>query len=77
MNPRIRELAKEARQYAEWTTPQGLEWFEPFQKKFAELIVGECLDVIAMRMYLGPAEICRQECKALASEIKEHFGVEA
>jgi hypothetical protein len=44
--------------------------------KFAELIVKECLDVVAMRIYLGPEEICRQECKALASEIKEHFGVE-
>jgi hypothetical protein len=45
-------------------------------KRFAELIVAECLDVVAMRIYLGPEEICRQECKALASEIKEHFGVE-
>lgn len=44
-------------------------------KRFAELIVRECLDVVAMRIYLGPEEICRQECKALASEIKEHFGV--
>ena len=45
-------------------------------KRFAELIVKECLDVVAMRIYLGSEEICRQECKALASEIKEHFGVE-
>lgn len=46
MNERIKELAKEAQQYAEWTTPQGLEWFKPFQEKFAELIVQECLNVL-------------------------------
>jgi hypothetical protein len=52
------------------------EYHEVYNKKFAEMIVRECLDVAAMRIYLGPEEICRQECKALASEIKQHFGVE-
>jgi hypothetical protein len=71
MNERIRELAEQTG-WAEHIRykPTRIEI-----EKFAELIVRECLDVVAMRIYLGPEEICRQECKALASEIKEHFGV--
>jgi hypothetical protein len=77
MNERIRELIREA----ESTTNEGIgfegqEYLDMLMERFAELIVQECLDVVAMRIYLGPEEICRQECKALASEIKEHFGVE-
>jgi hypothetical protein len=80
MNERIRELLEQAgihfgrsatldgNNIARFVTTSDME-------KFAELIVKECLDVVAMRIYLGPEEICRQECKALASEIKEHFGV--
>lgn len=67
MNERFKELAIQAKLHMV---------SEPRMQEFAELIVQECLDVIAMRIYLGPAEICRQECKALASEIKEHFGIE-
>jgi hypothetical protein len=70
MNERIKELVEQA------TGAEEYDGFRYFNKaKFAELIVAECLDVVAMRIYLGPEEICRQECKALASEIKEHFGV--
>lgn len=77
MNTRIQELAKQTGYI--WHAsgdPQIYEFTPEKLNEFAELIVRECLDVIAMRIYLGPAEICRQECKALASEIKEHFGVE-
>jgi hypothetical protein len=72
MNERIRELAKQADDY-ERKLGKGIGPTK--DEKFAELIVKECIDVVAMRIYLGPEEICRQECKALASEIKEHFGV--
>ena len=44
MNEKIKELAEQAQQYAEYTTPQGLEWLPTFQEKFAELIVRECID---------------------------------
>ena len=44
MNERIKELAKEAQWYAECTTPQGLEWFDSFKEKYAELIIKECLN---------------------------------
>ena len=70
MNKRIRELADKC-----YGPNLGGDW-DFNEMKFAELIVRECLDVVAMRLYLGPEEICRQECKALAADIKEHFGVE-
>ncbi len=79
MNERIRELVGQAKFIAEETINKKISKnaeLDAFAEKFAELIVAECLDVVAMRIYLGPVEMCRQECKALASEIKEHFGVE-
>ena len=47
MNERIRELAKEALDYAEKNqlaeVPQ--HWFKLYNEKFAELIVRECADL--------------------------------
>ena len=72
MNERIRELAKQAG-YQEDMFGIG-HWDMPECKKFAELIVQECIDIIApysVRMsrpgeeYLHPIQ-----------EIKQHFGVE-
>jgi hypothetical protein len=65
MNERIKELVEQAQQYAEYTTPQGLEWLPAFQEKFAELIVRECAEVAYKRsVHSGP------------SDIFKHFGVE-
>jgi len=82
MNKRIKQLAEQA--HVTVLTTKGMEnivdgcyIISPDKlDKFAELIVAECLDVVAMRIYLGNNEMCRQECKALAADIKEHFGVE-
>ena len=75
MNERIKLLAEQCR--IETYGVNGELLAADFdEQKFAELIVADCLDVVAMRIYLGPEEICRQECKALAADIKEHFGVE-
>jgi len=64
MNERIKELAVQAEYYAEYTTPQGLEWLPTFKEKFAELIVREC------------AEIADKAEPYKASDlIKQHFGV--
>jgi hypothetical protein len=79
MNERIKQLAEQANLWVMENSPSSHILSGSNQKfldKFAELIVADCLDVVAMRIYLGPVEMCRQECKALASEIKEHFGVE-
>ena len=81
MNERIKELAEQAQQYAEWTTPQGLEWFDAFKEKFAELIVRECLD-IALEVRGDPATDTHyvigydRACEKMIGGIKEHFGVE-
>jgi hypothetical protein len=44
MNERIKELADKAQEYAEWMTPQGLEWLDNFKEQFAKLIIEECVD---------------------------------
>ena len=69
MNERIKELAEQAEYYAEYTTPQGLEWLPTFKEKFAELIVKETMQVVANNLpqntYLD-----------VADAVIEHFGVE-
>ncbi len=90
MNERIRELAEQAQQYAEYTTPQGLEWLPAFQEKFAELIVRECMAmcVNVSADYLKhrkAADDFRDKniyaegeavCDILRYKMKKHFGVE-
>ena len=80
MNERIRELLVSMGIDLHYTPDHGyvLEnfTFEPDSEKFAQLIIQDCLAVIEKRMDLGTDERCREECKALISEIKQHFGVE-
>ena len=45
MNDRIKELADKAQEYAEWMTPQGLEWLDNFKEQFAKLIIEECATI--------------------------------
>ena len=84
MNEKIKQLANQAQQYAECTTPQGLEWFDVFKEKFAELIVRECIDKITT-YNLVPGHSAKWEdiydiharlLDDLGEELKEHFGVE-
>ena len=75
MNERIKELAEEAQQYAEYTTPQGLECFDTFKEKFAELIVRECVDVLNKR-YMGDQNREDMEVRRCIDDVKEHFGIE-
>jgi hypothetical protein len=44
MNERIKELSKQAQQYAEYVTPQGCECLDTFKEKFAELIVKDIME---------------------------------
>ena len=65
MNERIKELAEQATTYIEPTANSGEGWI--FDKeKFAELIVRECMDVVAKKCASPTAY------NALA----EHWGVE-
>ena len=78
MNERIRELYEQARLQAKSIDadldPQG--WMDLYHKKFAELIVRECV-MLCDKVYdqndnvkiQAGATFCRED-------IKEHFGVE-
>ena len=84
MNKRIREFAEQC-----WeATKYGPPWFD--SKKFAELIVRECANVLraeSERLYKLSAEekdelfasnfeICAEKCVDNEVAIREHFGVE-
>ena len=76
MNERIKELSKQAADYANTYSDAGADvWFEIYNKKFAELIVGECVQVCADRgthhdgLYSAWADDC-------SKRIGKHFGVE-
>jgi hypothetical protein len=78
MNERIRELAVEARNYAldekriyerVHNTEQCMEEYrDVYNKKFAELIVQECCDIVRQCRF-APDE------DAIVNEIVHHFGV--
>ena len=66
MNERIRQLAKQAEEYADIEyNASDLDWYELKEKKFAELIVRECADVVYSR-----------SGHATPQDLYEHFGVE-
>ena len=48
MNERIFELAAEAEDYADSIVDQGGEFHLTYTKKFAELIVRECADLLEL-----------------------------
>ena len=71
MNERIRELADEAGVSITAANKNGVFTLLPDnQKKFAELIVRECTDLVQKYMTRWP-----EDCE-LTKQIKEHFGVE-
>jgi hypothetical protein len=95
VNERIQALASEAEDYAEGIisqldTVRGGEFHEAYTKKFAELIVRECANVLraeSERLYKLSAEekdelfasnfeICAEKCVDNEVAIREHFGVE-
>lgn len=73
MNERIRELAEQARIKDHWSIDEARYLTNYLdEKKFAELIVGECIDIVspyAIRMenFDGGHPI---------ADLKKHFGVE-
>lgn len=65
MNERIQSLADEAEDYADSIVDQGGEFHPAYTKKFAELIVRECLS------YAKDGDL-----DFMKFMIREHFGVE-
>jgi hypothetical protein len=69
MNERILELAIEARKYAE-TKPDI--YSVAYDKKFAELIVRECIEQV---WYTREDGINGNVSEVIKDRIKQHFGV--
>lgn len=75
MNERIKELAIQAEKWIRTTNFEGMPedemtYDEIFQKKFAELVVQECL------LKVNGAKIRNESYAELVERIKEDFGVE-
>jgi hypothetical protein len=68
MNERIKELALQAKEYARGFNHQH----EVFEKKFAELIVQDCIDIVSY--YTVKMSRPGEEYLHPISEIKKHFG---
>jgi len=73
MNERIRELAVQAG-YMEDGFGIG-HWDMPECKKFAELIVRECIDTVKRR-YMGDNNREDMEVRRCVEDLKTHFGVD-
>jgi len=88
MNTRIQEFCIEATTYTQiWAAGLGevtpLEWKDTYNKKFAELIVRECAELIDNKVTITAAQtydevfVAKFDTKELcAKQIREHFGVE-
>ena len=83
MNERIRELAEQADEYADYELQMPGEyhpdWHDIRDEKFAELIVQECAEicaaVAAVRAGYNDAD-GRDTAYSCGDQIKEYFGVE-
>jgi hypothetical protein len=73
MNKRIKELVKQAEQYAIDNANKGEDedyeysFDDDFQEKFAELIIRECAEI---------ADMNAVEAMGIYGKVLEHFGVE-
>jgi hypothetical protein len=92
MNERTRQLAEQARKYAEdkQNDPLKIYTLDCFNEKFAELIVRECANLLfdeSERLYAystecdnmresDEAELVAEKCVDLITMMEEHFGVE-
>jgi len=74
MNERIQELAYEAEDYADSIVDQGGEFHPAYTKKFAELIVRNCI-VDFYRNYLDTTSD-EDITKQVDRYVKQQFGVE-
>ena len=72
MNEQIREILKQATQYADSLGPiDGAEWCDAEYSKFAELIIRECINIAYeydKPKLSGPG-------LAIASDIESHFNI--
>ena len=75
MNDRIRELVRQATTYIEPTADSGEGWI--FDKeKFAELIVGQMLDITDAHTEVFQTDRDKAVIEHIKQSVKTHFGVE-
>jgi hypothetical protein len=67
----IKEVGEDCYEYSEMSQDV---WFN--KEKFAELIVGECVNLCYDRAYRGTLGSFTDGAMLCANDIKEHFGVE-
>lgn len=84
MNERIEELAQEAGMYVDlngnsWPKSMSAEECEVAYKRFAELIVKECVSIVAKRKNQAIDDDWNiDEAMSMAEmDLEEHFGVES
>jgi len=83
MNARIQELALEAFDPINALASEGVAdrhtfdqaWFQLYNKKFAELIVQECISVIDSLANSDDSDDYFWTVRLTSSKLKEHFGV--
>jgi hypothetical protein len=69
VNERIQKLSEQAEKYADDNFRGEPTWSEAFESKFAELIVRECVVIVA------DAVDHREPASTYVGKIKQHFGV--
>ena len=75
MNERIIEFAEQAEQHAhEQNDKYGVRFKTEYNRKFAELIVRECIDIAQDRANFPGFP--PNDVNDIIDEIREHFGVE-
>lgn len=77
MNEKIKQLAEQADKYA-WA---GGNWFEAdFRKKFAELIINECIMICKSHKIQSTEDVRylahNETVNDISENIEEYFGVE-
>ena len=72
MNNRIKDLMIKSGAFDHYEVNEGVDGDELPMVKFAELIIGECLDMCLTKVGNGDYNRGRMDCH---DNIKEHFGV--
>jgi len=75
MNERIRELADKIWAEEYWNNPNTDKLLPAQLKKFAELIVKECVDIVDDAKRGRDNEVWDNAVNFVRRELKEHFGV--
>jgi hypothetical protein len=81
MNEQIKQLAEQAQEYAGQQIDEGANWDDApiyYTEKFAELIVRECVSIIAKRkdQAIDDGYNVDEAMSMAEMDLEEHFGVE-